>query len=231
MIPLVTYYTTCCNRTSSLFSTLQHNLKVSRNLPVEFVLIDYGSSEDVSTFLSKLLYSIPRGPSKQLRAYRTEATFFRFAHAKNVAARQAHAPVICNLDADDFLVPGMFEFMLTTLGNEKCFIAPPDSRFFGRIAFRFSDFESMGGYDERFDGYGYEDTDLVRRAELRGSARVSWPFTRFEIMQEGEHGKFTEQPASVTLERQRILSEENAFAGIRTANIGQSWGQASLVEL
>ncbi len=97
---------------------------------------------------------------------------FNFAHAKNIAHRLARGEIVCNLDADNFTGLGFAEYLMDVFSTcERLMMRAPRliKGTNGRIALRKSDFEAIGGYDERMElGWGFEDDDLIRRGTMAG---------------------------------------------------------------
>ena len=102
---------------------------------------------------------------------------YRTAHAKNVAHLLATGDFLVNLDADNTLTDGYVAWLTETLG------AGPSAMAFseawggggGRIGLPRAVFSALGGYDERFEGWGYEDGDLLERARGFGLKAVKAP--------------------------------------------------------
>ena len=76
----IVFATTCKNRGAHLALTLPKNM--ADNPHSTFVVLDYGSDEDLSAIFEPLRCD-------RLRVYRHEAEHFRMAHAKNMAHRLA----------------------------------------------------------------------------------------------------------------------------------------------
>ncbi len=170
------YCTTCMDRLEFLRGVWDSNIACIRGLPVEWVIVDYSSQrQDVSDWL---LTRRARYPEQfaQVRAYRAPAhSYWHGSHAKNVAhALSGEAPIVCNLDCDTFVTPGHAQFLMGTV-REGVFVGAPDKGTFGSIGMRKIDFFSLGGYDEDIRYYGYEDVDLMERAQRMSARRTIWP--------------------------------------------------------
>src|SRR5579862_9751601 len=97
----VCFATTCRGRAEHIKKTLPINLE--NNKKGTFVLLDYGSPDDLIEYISS--NHVKDLESGRLVLYSLEAERFRMSHAKNVAHRCAileGADVLVNLDADNF---------------------------------------------------------------------------------------------------------------------------------
>lgn len=73
---------------------------------------------------------------------------------------------------------------------------------------------AIGGFDERYDLYGWEDTDVGIRLRARGLARVfAWPAYIYHI----------KPPQAMTLERRRALAVQKGTMAARFVRKAPSW--------
>src|SRR4051794_24309230 len=102
----LSFCTTCMNRLGHLRETLPRNLIAATGRgPVEFVVLDYNSSDGLAEWTADVLGS--HLASGLVRYYRTpRPARFHMSHAKNVAHQLAVGDVVCNLDADNILGSG-----------------------------------------------------------------------------------------------------------------------------
>jgi hypothetical protein len=182
----ISFCTAVMNRLDHLKLTLPANLNDNMNSNVEFLILDYNSSDGLKEWLlSNYSQYLDIGI---ISYYRTnEPTVFSHSHSKNIAMKLAKGSVVCNVDADNFIGPGFYKYLEFTFeNNSNIFVAATDrkfnsnnksdwltgdSDFLGRIALKKSDFLSLQGYDESFLGYGFEDSDLINRLEIIGLER------------------------------------------------------------
>jgi len=77
-----------------------------------------------------------------------------------------------------------------------------------------ADLEAVGGFDERYDLYGWEDTDVGLRLRSRDLARVfAWPAYIYHV----------KPPRAVTLERRRALAVEKGTMAARFIRKAPTW--------
>jgi len=166
----ISFCTAIRNRLHHLKQTLKQNIEDNSSYPeLQFVILDYNSDDGLTEWIStEMSFYLSSG---KVVYYRTEdPAFFDRSHSRNLAFKLAEGDIICNIDADNFTgenfadyinnlfqsTPGIF----ITSGKLEAKIRPD---FLGRIGVRKSDFLAVGGYDEKMDGYGFEDIDLINR--------------------------------------------------------------------
>lgn len=213
----------------------RRNLEIAGWWPgVEFVLLDYHSPDGLGSWVrSELPEWITRGV---LRYFRTEEPRrFHVAHAKNVAHCLATGEVLVNLDADNFFEEGYAEEVAALFADGARVLADfAEYRrgCVGRIALRREDFIALGGYNESFTGWGYEDADLIHRAEAMGLVRRHFDPRHAQAVQHSdrERTRFAaEKRIYRNNRRHHAASRANLAAGRLVANTGREWGCAELV--
>lgn len=153
------------NRTHHLKMTLPENLASQPERGVEFVIANYGSRDDLHTWIhSRFREELRTGRIRYVSNRRPR--YYHHAKAKNLAHCFARGDIVCNLDADNIAGPGFTDHLRDVFARE------PDSLVHftgsysahGRIALLRRHFDELGGYDENFSGWGLEDYELVHRA-------------------------------------------------------------------
>ncbi len=77
-----------------------------------------------------------------------------------------------------------------------------------------AELEAVGGFDERYDLYGWEDTDVGIRLRARGLARVfAWPAYIYHV----------KPPRVMTLQRRRALAQEKGTMAARFVRKAPTW--------
>ncbi|MBD3672833.1 MAG: glycosyltransferase family 2 protein [Planctomycetaceae bacterium] len=164
--PAISFCTTCMGRLSYLCQTLPRNLEIVRHLypSVELILLDYNSQDGLREWVKSAVWKDVE--SGLLTVYQTtDPVHYHSTHAKNLAHRLSRGRVVCNLDADNFLLPGYVDYLLRELERDPKQIFYGNGRnSTGRIALKREYFEGVGGYQEQMRGYGYDDVDLIHRA-------------------------------------------------------------------
>ena len=162
----IAFCITCKNRLSHIQQTLPKNIE-DNYLPdeVEFVLLDYNSTDGLSEWVKSLQEHIDSGI---LSYYHTKIPeYYHRSHSRNMAFRFANAKIVCNLDADNYLGKGFAEEMIKrfTEVEEPIFVTTnlSPTGAYGRFCAYRDDFFRIRGYNESIAGYGGEDTDLFKR--------------------------------------------------------------------
>ena len=224
-------------RRHHLEATYRKNLARAESHPaVEFILLDYHSPDGLGEWVRRELAEwMERGV---VRYFRTEEPRrFHTAHAKNVAHRLATGDILVNLDADNFFADGYCEELVEVFRDGRRVLlefADYHPGCMGRIALRREDFAALGGYNESFTGWGYEDADLKHRAEAWGLARLpgdprhagaiqhrNWERTRFTAVKRIYRNN----------RRNHLRSLADIAEGRLVANAGKEWGRVKLLEM
>ena len=171
------FFTVVMNRLHHLRLTLPQNLADNQLNSTRFLILDYNSSDGLQEYI---LHNFSRELRQGKIAYHryAHAKYFSHSHSRNLAVNHITAPFICNLDADNFTGPRFDEFLHEKFSKHKgaviSALSNPQQVYgaFGRMATRREDFVEVGGYDEAFEGYGFEDYDLVSRLEQNGIHKV-----------------------------------------------------------
>lgn len=157
------------NRYHHLQVTLGPNLHVVARFgaAVEWVVVNYSSRDEMDEGLRAYGAFIDRG---HLSYYHTtEFQHYSSPHSKNLAHLLAGGAYVVNLDADTFLnAEGVARIL-------QIFEERPDAvmrGLTGLVGIRKTHFLSLGGYDEEFIGWGFDDDDLVSRARQAGHLYV-----------------------------------------------------------
>ncbi len=229
--PKVSYCTTTMGRLHHLWLTLNSNLHNNQYSDVEFVVLDYGSQDGVEEWVQQAFPDELK--SGRLQFYRISwPTKFHAAHAKNCAHRLAHGEIVANVDADTFVLPEYGQMLREHLeaGSKSCVrLLPPDRSQFslcGRIAMRREDLIRLGGYNESLQGYGFEDTNLLERAQRLG-LKVNGLSSAYAACLEHSDSERTVNYDNKSTLAGRELNLARARAEMKTgyyANAGRAWG-------
>ena len=170
----VSYCTTCHGRLWQLALTLFDNLDHLRE-DEEIVLLDYGSPDGLGRFVEsskRCQEAISQG--KLVYAF-VEAEHYHCPKAKNLAHRLGRGDLLVNLDADNSNrgVRQQIDQCFAKHGEDTILQMHEHSGGFGLICFPKYWFYRLGGYDESFLPMGYQDIDLLWRAEAMGLCLAS----------------------------------------------------------
>jgi hypothetical protein len=227
---VISFCITCRNRLEYLKQTLPVSLsKVS--LGVTFCLLDYGSSDGLGDWVKTEMGQFIEWDV--LEYYRAEADHFDMAHAKNSCSKLSTGDVVCNLDADNFAEYEFQDYIEKQFRNRLVEIVCTDLNdgTHGRLSARRDAFDKLGGYDESFVGYGWDDNDFRERASRSGIQMVFAPRNLFrEIPNPDKAGDYIQKNTSETNTANRRRSEENVRLGRYVANAGKDWGKITAVK-
>lgn len=232
------------NRLHHLANTLSNNLQVASTIDSEIVLLDYGSTDGLYEWIKDNWPQLQGFVlSERFRyVYTSEPKYFFAAHAKNVAHRAATGDVLCNLDADNFLVQGYPEFLLKSFSEDSQIVIPssgkdPDGNCgtCGKIAVTKESFYKVNGYDEsQNQGWGWDDTNFQFRVRMHNNLRIVPCSIAFnKAIPHSNDERVANYPNKNILETQemsianlRRIEEEKDYI----ANVGKEWGRAKLTE-
>lgn len=233
------------NRLHHLANTLPSNLQVASSINSEIVLLDYGSTDGLVEWVQnnwiQLQKFVQTGRFKFIRT--SEPKYFWAAHAKNVAHRAATGDILCNLDADNYLVPGYPEFLYKSFFEDKQIIIPSDPKdpdgndgTCGKIAVTKEVFYSINGYDEsQFQGWGWDDTNFQYRARMRNNLRIVPCPIRFNkaIPHSNDErvanyiNKNILETKEMSVANLKLIEQQKRYV----VNEGRDWGRANLIEM
>lgn len=172
----IIFVTTCKGRALHVKETLPRNLADNPGSLSRFLILNYGSQDDLLDYLISnhkadlksgklILYTFPANGA------------FNIAHAKNMAHRLAireGADILVTLDADNFTGPDFDRYLSEQFAAPGMFMCPdhatirkdpkrPSRGYAGRLAVRAQDFIKAGGYNELYDTWRGEDIDFNAR--------------------------------------------------------------------
>lgn len=166
------------NRLHHLKETLPANILANSEYNnVEFILLDYNSTDGLDDFIKTNLQEYLK--NGKLIYYKTYTpVYFNRSHSRNLAFKLASGDLICNIDADNFTGNGFAAYLngefqkkgaqfLTAIGNGKA-----SQDVLGRICVLAHHFYELAGYDEHMSWYGFEDHDFANRLELSAVKRI-----------------------------------------------------------
>jgi predicted glycosyltransferase involved in capsule biosynthesis len=221
-------------RVHHLMRTLPINLHVAPDC--EFVLLNYGSKDGMHEWVRDNIRPwVERGTVKYYRTQLPE--YFVATHAKNIAHRQATGDILCNLDADNFLIDGFVQLIQQVMQNKDQIMTAPIFDMFnmsgscGKIAVRREHFYSVNGYNEDMNvGWGWDDIDFEFRVAMHNKLKYTETPIRFcRAIDHNEKDRARNFRNKNIKETQRINAE--ILDNVKTtrnyvANKNREWGIA-----
>ena len=230
--PFLSFCTTCKGRLHHLAKTLPENIDGALLFEnVEFVLLDYDSPDGLDRWVqANLRKHLESGKLSYFRIV-DRVPYFKLSHAKNVAHLLALGEVVCNLDADNYISPLCIEAFLDLHQIDSQVITHGRRSSWGRISLRKEHFLQLGGYEERLNGWGAEDQDLLARGvQVMGLKKAS--LSRFDrAIRHGndERIRFMEcKDIAKSCEYNRGLIRRLRRSGNEGANGEGNWGVATV---
>jgi predicted glycosyltransferase involved in capsule biosynthesis len=229
-------------RLNDLEKTFLKNLPALAFYDCEFILVNYNSPDIMHEWVMDNLSKYIKAGSVVYR-WTKKPYFFNFSHSKNVSHKLASGDILVNLDADNYLSMQYIDRILEIFEhNSQCHGMPTviypkpnkdNMSGLGRIAISRELFYEINGYNERFEGYGYEDIDLINRCRQTDSFVVGLPMVgemfREEItLYEDKIRYLDNKSMAISHWGNKILSEDLIRRG-KPANEGKEWGEAPFV--
>lgn len=160
---------TCKGRRAQLERTLPLMLAQQCSVDLRVVVVDYGDPNDCCRWCSQLNH--PR-----LTAVRVldGTDVFNLSRARNCGANFFPADVFCFCDADSVISRHFVEFTCSLIRAGRAALTmrnPRDGRIdtCGVCCVSSPAFHAVRGYDEAFEGWGHEDSDLYARVRRVGA--------------------------------------------------------------
>jgi hypothetical protein len=157
----------CMNRYDILNLNIRSWLKY--NEVAEIIIVDWSSAESLE-HLKEI--------DDRIKVIRVQdETYFNIAKAYNLAIDYASYPFILKMDVDYMLNPYYNFFIEHPKPDNEDFYAgdwrknPNDNtlKYLAGLCYAMKkDIIDVGGYNETFEGYGYDDTDLIDRLSEHG---------------------------------------------------------------
>ena len=191
----LTFVMALMNRHHQIEQTLLKNLEDNweDRDDVEFVLMDISSKDGFRDWIrtQDLKKYTECG---YLRCYETDIlNEWHASIGKNTATHQAKGTIVVTLDCDNFTGYRGGRFVITHFeqNDYNCVVHQfdwnPQNGNFGRIALTKEKFNEIGGYDQSLLPMGYQDWDIIKRAEASGCKYINPTDEEFNraIMNEG----------------------------------------------
>jgi len=230
----ISFCTTCMNRLNDLSKTLIPNILDNIDYPnVEFVLLNYNSSDELEQWVQKNLMSyIESGVLVYFKT--TEPEYYSMPHSRNVAFKAATGEIVNSVDADNYTHKGFAAIInrMAECRKRWAVFAKGKKAIHGRIGYYKNEFLDIGGYDEGLTGYGFDDHNLLYRAMCMGFRLMWWGnkyFARIKTDKINVMVNMKEKDWRKTERRNREISMDRLKKRELIANIDHHWGKAHLI--
>ena len=167
----ISFCTTCKNRLWQLSQTIPSNLAaVEADGHSEMVLVNYNSQDGLDSWIRQFQSAIEAGTLQYV--HERSDPHFHMSKAKNLAHFAATGDYVVNLDADNFIGDTIKTWRRFWQDNPDTiihgFCGKGSDGTGGRVGMAKHHFLALGGYDEDMLPMGYDDWDLIHRAEAYG---------------------------------------------------------------
>lgn len=161
--PVASFVIPVKSRKQHLLEALPYVLNQDVDVPYEVVVVDYDCPERSGQSVLSAF--------KGLRVLEvSKVAGFNLSHARNIGGVRTLGRVICFSDADSKPHKTWLANVLREIdrGMDIATAKPMAEDLGGTIAVRSTMFHTVRGYDEKMDGWGFEDSDFHRRVLLAG---------------------------------------------------------------
>ena len=194
-------------------------------------LVDWSSTHEV--YHEPGLNGLLTHPKIRMINVVGETSFIGIAHSYNLAIKYTDADMIVKADIDHVLLDNSFILEC----NEACrtgFLRGDVDSYFGLCAFTKSDFNTVGRYDERLKGWGYDDNSLYARLIKRGIQPYYYQTAKQYVyhIPHSNHMRTANYPIkniSLSQKRNIIVSSQSSLSGESEYKIIRS--QANYLQL
>lgn len=163
----ISFVTTCMNRSYSIKKTLIHNIENLKQFNnIEFVLLNYDSHDDLDSYIKENCQKYIEAGILNYYKLQEKVEFFQRSRAKNIAYKLSNGNIIHNVDAEWLMYSPIVDLIRKNFvnGQEKRTLHI-GGRGGGIVNYK-KHFIDAGGYDERMNVWGFEDSDLFNRLKI-----------------------------------------------------------------
>jgi len=166
------------NRADQVKAVLRKNLNDNRpyRKDIEFILVDFGSEDDLKEWV---INNFKRDlKSGYLKFYTTDKMeYWHACVCKNTTHYLAEGHIVVNLDCDNYVGEGGAKYVIDQFEKNDDgivlhqFTGKDQDGSFGRITMTKAVFHDIGGYNQEFLNMGYQDWDIIHRAEKKAGVK------------------------------------------------------------
>lgn len=235
--PTVSIITRCKGRLNHLKQTLPFML-MQDYFQTEIIVVNYNSPDGLHEWLMEE-YGNQYKLNRLIEVFVPDTLYFDHSHSRNVGLKAALGDWVLYLDADCKASNELVRYLLFRIAQDKMFAmigypTPPDTS--GTLFAKRQDLLDLGGFQESFFGWGYEDGDMRDRLFLHGremfcfNPRFIEPIPHADV----ERFKYFKPPFNKQTETswKNDIKIENCNLSIKyiqtngvVANKGKPWGE------
>ena len=221
----------CMNRLPDMKMSLPNNIGAANaSPPVEIVILDYNSKDELSCYIDQVRKDAPIGDGNSLRYFRyTKPEYYHNAHARNLVSILAKGDYLVELGSDASLNEESIKTVRRFIKDYQCEFMYPFG-IEGIMVVKRDEFIKAGGYDERMELYGAEDKDLSYRLIRRGLKHGELPANFVKInytkrINKVKNYRLPEMSWKEMAAVNYVYLRENIANNAMVANEGKEWGQ------
>lgn len=228
---LISYCLPAHKRTDDLLAVMPSVvIAANQSPPVEIVIVDYGKQPPLAPLLKDFRKSLLPENKLKIKVYR-KRKYYHMALARNLAIRAATGEYAVTTSTDVIPVPGFFSSVRKSLSETgAAYLRSLNDFCIGIIVCSRKELVAVGGYDERFEFYGPEDKDLLRRLARKGVKveyydlhnLISLIPTPDDMKVANYRLKLSKREMSA---RGKEILLQNDAVGLIVANEGMKWGE------
>ena len=221
------FLTSSMNRCDDLKQTYIKNIETclaSLNVEFEFVLLNYNSSDDIDEWVTHANF----GKMCNFVYLNTKKhKYFNMSVAKNILGKSARGEILCWLDSDNILTSDYLTSMNQLISESKNnFVSVEYDKkspgICGRIACYREDFYEVNGYDESFEGWGYEDVDFTNRLKMINRTCKNVSQSSVVALNNSDKKRFENYKNT----NPGVISENSSFSGFRYVSNLQNFAKS-----
>ena len=216
------------NRTYDLKKTLPLIIDAANySPPVEIAILDYNTQDDLVEYIDYVIRELKLDGSYISYKLYSGRDYFHMAHARNLSVLGSRGEWVVISSADILIANEYFATIRAAILHGNLWLRS-ERRFPGVVAVERAEFMNAGGFDERFEGYGKEDKDLLLRLERRGGKHETIPKGLLELIPTPKADKFRNYRPNLSRAQMRKnakrVYEENIRNEVLAVN-RDGWGK------
>lgn len=169
---------TCKGRLEQLKHTVPHHISNAPDFPWELIVVDYGCPDGTAQWVKCLKH-----PNITAIEVLSNVEYFNLSRARNIGAVHAGGKFLAFCDADVYPNGPWLQTIVEATDAPGVSMCRPKWKRggCGICCIPAATFKEIRGFDESFEGWGWEDIDLKSRADKAGKV-VDYPASLFKVM-------------------------------------------------